>query len=63
VVGITVGSVSTVWFMIGGMVDIRRLFKDLSMRVDNPLDDGWVEGHVSLADKASSESEPSDEKE
>ena len=51
VVGITIGSVSTVWFMIGGFIDLRRLFKDLGKRVDNPLDDGWVEGHVSLSDK------------
>ncbi len=52
VVGIIVGSVSTVWFMIGGIVDIRRLFRDLALRKDNPLDDGWVEGHVSLVDIA-----------
>jgi Na+/proline symporter len=50
VVGIIVGSISTVWFMIGGITDIRRLFKDLAKRVDNPLDDGWVEGRVSLVD-------------
>ena len=51
VVGIIVGSVSTVWFIVGGVIDIRRLFKDLAKRVDNPFDDGWVEGHVSLVDK------------
>lgn len=50
VVGIVVGSVSTVWFMIGGIIDIRHLFRDLTLRVNNPLDDGWVEGHVSLVD-------------
>jgi len=50
VVGIIVGAISTVWFMIGGVVDIRRLFRDLALRKDNPLDDGWVEGHVSLVD-------------
>lgn len=52
VVGIIVGSISTVWFMVGGFIDIRQLFKDLAKRVDNPLDDGWVEDHVSLSDKA-----------
>ncbi len=52
VVGIIVGSISAVWFMIGGIIDLRRLFKDLSKRVDNPLDDGWVEDHVSLVDAA-----------
>ncbi|MDD5727188.1 MAG: hypothetical protein PHV59_01370 [Victivallales bacterium] len=51
VVGIIIGTVSTVWFIIGGVIDLRRLFKDLGKRVDNPLDDGWVEKHVSLADK------------
>ncbi len=45
-------AISTVWFSIGGIVDLRHLFRDLKNRVDNPLDDGWVEGHVSLADKA-----------
>jgi hypothetical protein len=50
VVGIIVGSISTVWFMIGGIIDIRCLFRDLTKRVDNPLDDGWVVGHVSLVD-------------
>ncbi len=46
-----IGVISTVWFMIGGIVDIRRLFRDLAARIDNPLDDGWVEDHVSLVDK------------
>lgn len=50
VVGILVGSVSTVWFMVGGIKDIRRLFQDLAKRVDNPLDDGWVVGNVSRVD-------------
>jgi hypothetical protein len=52
VAALIVGSVSTIWFLIGGLVDTRRLFRDLEKRVANPLDDGRVEGHVSLADKA-----------
>ncbi|MGE4564530.1 MAG: sodium:panthothenate symporter [Victivallaceae bacterium] len=52
VVGIIVGSVSTVWFMVGGIIDLKRLFMDLAAKADNPLDDGWVEGNVALVDKA-----------
>lgn len=43
-----VAAISTVWFTIGGIIDARRLFSDLAKRVDNPLDDGRVQGHVSL---------------
>jgi hypothetical protein len=50
IVGCIVGLVSTVWFMIGGYKDMMRLFKDLKARIDNPLDDGRVEGQVSLMD-------------
>jgi Na+/proline symporter len=52
VVPLTVAFISTFWFGIGGFVDLFRLFRDLKARVDNPLDDGRVDGHVSLADKA-----------
>ena len=50
-VGVVIGLISTVWFMYGGIRDMRRLFIDLNDRVENPLDDGWVEGQVSLADQ------------
>ena len=46
------GIITTVWFMTGGIIHLRQLFRDLAKRVDNPLDNGQVEGHVSLADKA-----------
>ncbi|HCG24937.1 MAG TPA: sodium:panthothenate symporter [Lentisphaeria bacterium] len=47
-----VGVASTVWFLWGGIADTIALFRDLSKRKDNPLDNGMVEGHLSLADKA-----------
>ncbi len=47
-----VGIISTFWFLIGGVIDMKQLFKDLAARIDDPLDNGSVDGHVSLADKA-----------
>ena len=46
------GVITTVWFMWGGIKDIRALFQALETRKRNALDNGMVEGHVSLADKA-----------
>jgi len=44
--------ITTFWFGIGGIRDIIRLFHDLKARTEiNGLDDGRVEGNVSLADK------------
>ena len=45
-------AITSVWFGIGGVVDLTRLFRDLKTRIVNPLDDGRVEGNMSLADKA-----------
>lgn len=50
VASILIGSVSTVWFLCGGVKDLRRLFIDLKARVVNPLDNGQVVGHTSIAD-------------
>ena len=53
VVGCVVAMISMVWFLIGGIVDMRRMFRDLAVRTQvNDLDNGMVEGNVSLADKA-----------
>ncbi|MEN8255583.1 MAG: sodium:panthothenate symporter, partial [Verrucomicrobiota bacterium] len=54
--------ISTVWFFIGGVIDLRKMFRDLEARVANPLDNGRVDGHVSVVDKAQFEkAEHSDE--
>ena len=45
-------AVTTVWFGFGATRDLLRLFRDLGGREDNPLDNGMVEGHLSLMDKA-----------
>ena len=39
-------------FGIGGVIDLRRLFIDLRNREVDALDNGMVEGNVSLSDKA-----------
>lgn len=45
-------AVTTFWFGIGATRDMIRLYRDLENRIDDPLDNGMVEGHVSLVDKA-----------
>ena len=52
VLAVVIGLVSTVWFTIGGVVDLRRLFKHLAEEKQNVLDDGRVVGHVSADDVA-----------
>ena len=46
------GIVTTVWFMWGGVKDIRALLRDLEARKRDALDNGMVEGHVSIVDRA-----------
>jgi SSS family solute:Na+ symporter len=45
--------ISSFWFGIGGAIDLFKLFRDLKARLSvDPLDNGQVEGHVSICDKA-----------
>ena len=44
--------ISVFWFGIGGVMGLIQLFRDLEKREIDPLDNGQVEGNVSLADKA-----------
>ena len=46
-----VNTLTTVWFTWGTVLDLKKLFRDLSKRTQHALDNGMVEGHVSLADK------------
>ena len=56
-----VSFITIFWFGIGGIIGLRQLFRDLKgRRKINDLDDGRVEGNVSLTDKAAfAESESS----
>ena len=47
-----VAAITAVWYGIGGFINLTQLFRDLKQRVVNPLDNGRVEGTMSLADKA-----------
>lgn len=51
IIPLPIAIITTVWFFIGGVIDLRRLFIDLAKRKSDYLDNGMVEGHVSLADK------------
>lgn len=47
-----IGIFTTVWFVIGGFIGLRQLFRDLAGRAEDALDNGYVENNISLADKA-----------
>jgi hypothetical protein len=58
----TVAAITAVWYGVGGFLNLLQLFRDLKLRVVNPLDNGRVEGNMSLADKAQLEKIDSEEK-
>ena len=62
-VPIIAGIIASVWFITGGIIDLRKLFKALETRVVDPLDNGQVEGQVSLSDVARFEKAEEEEKE
>jgi hypothetical protein len=41
-----IGIVSTIWFSIGTVIDLKKLFTRLNEREPNVLDDGRVIGNV-----------------
>lgn len=45
-------AITAVWFGICGPIDMIDMFRSLDKRIINELDNGTVEGHMSLADKA-----------
>ena len=48
-------AITAVWFGICGPMDLIDMFRSLKNRTINELDDGRVEGNISLADKAALE--------
>jgi SSS family solute:Na+ symporter len=47
---LSLGIVTTIWFIIGGMFDVKDILRLLSTIKRNPLDDGRVAGHQNLTD-------------
>jgi len=52
VVPATMAFISTFWLGIGGVIDLFKLFRDLEARTVDDLDNGVVEGNVSISDRA-----------
>lgn len=49
-VPLTMAAITTVWFWIGGIWDLKNLFHDLKTRLADDLDNGMVANGVSLSD-------------
>ena len=50
IVPMAMAAVTAVWFWIGGLLDLRNLFRDLKNRTADALDNGMVVNGVSMAD-------------
>ena len=62
VVGFIVGLITTVWFMIGGITDLRRLFQALRSLQRNDHDDGTVvNSEIPVASHAANDERSADE--
>lgn len=57
VVVCVIGLVSTIWFTIGGTVDLYKMFQLLKTKESNDLDDGRVIGHMNADDFAKKQAE------
>lgn len=55
---IVVGVITTVWLTIGGLADLRRLFRKLRSQSIDALDDGTVADHQNLEDRGQRMSRP-----
>ncbi|MEN8255825.1 MAG: hypothetical protein ABFR33_10200, partial [Verrucomicrobiota bacterium] len=55
VFAISISLVVLVWFLYGGMRNLKELFHTLKTAERNDLDDGRVVGHHSLADEETPE--------
>lgn len=60
VIASLIGVVSTVWFCIGGTIDLLRMFRRLKEREVNLADDGRVVGHQNAEDLAAGSTSKSD---
>lgn len=52
VVALVMSVITSVWFTLGGIRDLRRMFRGLATLDRNALDDGTVIGHVNAEDLA-----------
>lgn len=50
--------VGTIWFTLGGFLDMRKLFHCLQMKSSNSLDNGMVVGHQNLDDALARKPKP-----